>query len=81
MSEHHYIGPTSEQIQAMRRIEVALANIHETNQKINAAILEHQLEQFGIVRLHSTPQSLTMGSIAEAIRKHQGAFLLERKAA
>lgn len=74
-------APTPEQIAAIRRIQIALLKIHETNQKINAAILENGLDDFGIVHLHSTPQSITLGTIAEAMRVHQGAFLLEKKAA
>ncbi len=76
--EHSANWPTSEQIAALRRISIGLAKIHDANKAINKLILEHDLEaQFGIVRLSSHPQGITLGSIAEASRIYEGAFVLE----
>lgn len=80
--KHTSTGPTSEQIDAMDRIQIGLWKIHEANRRINELITEHNLEhQFGIPRLSSHPQGITMGALAEVIREHQGAFMLERRAA
>lgn len=82
MSIHHNTGPTAEQIAAMRRITLGLVKIYEANQKINKMITRFNLEsQFGIVRLSSHPQGITQGSIAEAMRLHQGAFMLDKREA
>lgn len=81
---HSENWPTSEQIAAMRRISIGLAKIHDANKAINELIRQHDLEaQFGIVRLSSHPQGITLSSIAEATRLYEGAFVLEmeRKAA
>jgi hypothetical protein len=79
VSDHSAIGPTAEQIAAIRRIELGLVKIYQANEKINQIITHHSLEsQFGIVRLSSHPQGLTMGTIAEAMRVHQGAFMLDK---
>jgi ribosomal protein L22 len=73
--------PTAEQIAAIRRIQIGLQKIHEANQKINRLIDQNDLDLLGIVTLSSHSQGVTMGSLAEVMRKQEAAFLSQPRAA
>lgn len=73
--------PTAEQVTAMRRIQIGLQRIHDANQGINKLIEDHGLDHLGIVWLSSHPQGVTMGCIAEVMRRHSEAFQSQKVAA